>query len=42
MRKLLWFTKEQLEVLDEIKELTGENNSELVRTAMDMYLKSLK
>lgn len=41
MKKLLWFTKDQINLLDKIKEHTGENNSEVVRMAMLHYADSL-
>ena len=42
MKKLLWFTIEQNDLLMAIKELTGQNNSEIVREAMKHYAKMLK
>ena len=37
MKKMIWFTKEQMELLKMIKENTGLNNSEVVREAMKSY-----
>jgi len=41
-KKLLWFTAEQKEWLEELKEITGLSNSELVRKAMELLLIRLK
>lgn len=41
-RKMLWFTADQIRVLNELKELTGKANSEIVRIAMLVYLEQLK
>ncbi len=41
-KKLLWFTVEQLEVLDEIVKITQFNISLSIRKAMTMYLAQLK
>ena len=41
MKKLLWFTIEQNELLNRIKALTGLNNSEVVREAMKYYAKMI-
>lgn len=40
MKKLLWFTHEQIEKFNILKKLTGLNNSELVREALDRMYKS--
>jgi hypothetical protein len=42
MKKMIWFTKEQSEMLELIKLLTGQNNSEIVREAMKVYLDLIK
>ena len=36
-KKLLWFTKDQLDLLEKLKEKTKLNNSEVVRKAMELY-----
>lgn len=42
MKKLLWFTKDQIMHLEYIKSKTGNNNnSEIVREAMKLYVEKL-
>lgn len=41
MKKLIWFTKDQIEQFEILKKLTGMNNSELVREALDRMYKSI-
>jgi len=37
MKKMIWFTKDQIELLEKLKKETGYNNSEVVRQAMELY-----
>jgi len=41
-KKMLWFTADQMRVLDEIKEFTGKSNGEIVREGMNLLLASIK
>ncbi len=41
-RKILWFTAIQMAQLEELKELTGLDNSKVMRRAMDEMLKRIK
>ncbi len=40
-KKLVWFSKEQMQQLDDIQEITGESNGMVVRQAMKLYLEKL-
>lgn len=42
MKKIIWFTKEQVAQLEEIKSMSGKNNSEVVRAGMKLLLEHLK
>jgi hypothetical protein len=42
VRKMLWFNIKQIKQLDEIRKLTNDSNSTIVRIALDKYLESLK
>jgi hypothetical protein len=42
IRKMLWFNIQQMHELDEIKKLTGQSNSLIVRVAISEYLKQIK
>lgn len=41
MKKLLYFTKRQRNLLDELKSVTGNSNSQIVRDAMIAYAEKL-
>lgn len=41
-KKLLWFNHPQLQVLEDIKNITNESNSLIVRKALNLYLASLQ
>lgn len=41
MKKLMWFTKDQMDLLEEIKTVTGYGNSQIVRKAMQVYADKL-
>ena len=36
MKKMIWFTKSQLVLLEELKNATGMNNAEIVRAGMEL------
>jgi len=40
--KLLWFTVEEIDELNQLKEITGDSNSRIVRDAINVYLTQLR
>ncbi|MEA3387595.1 MAG: hypothetical protein U9Q66_04410 [Patescibacteria group bacterium] len=41
-RKSLWFSLDQIKLLDQIKDKTGDSGSAIVRRSLLMYSESLK
>ena len=41
MKKMIWFTKPQLELLTKLAEKTGMNNAEIVREGMNLLADKL-
>jgi len=41
-KKILWFSGDQITLMDQLKEKTGHSNSQIVRDAMVLYSKYLK
>ncbi len=41
-KRTLWFSKEQNDVINELKEITGDANSKIVRDALNLYMKQVK
>ena len=42
IRKMLWFNIQQMQDLEELKRITGQSNSLIVRVAISEYLKRIK
>ncbi len=42
VQKLFYFTFEQVDVLKELKQITGDSYSQIVRDALNAYMSKLK
>ncbi len=41
-KKVLWYTHEQLEIMEELIKITGDSQSKIVRDALSMYFSVFK